>query len=253
MKVLLFPFRVIYLIYALLTFLLLMLLVVPFVLVGSLMGKIHGGNFIYKACMFWGISWFYLIGIRHKNYYEVPHHKKTHYIFVGNHISYIDAAIIVNTIHQPTRVLGKIEMAKLPIFGYIYRNAIVTVDRSSSENRAKSVRILKSVVSKDISIFIFPEGTFNMGNTALKDFYDGAFRIAIETQTPIKPILFLDGLNRMHYKSIFSLCPGNSRSIFLDEISVAGYTANDVDLLKKKVYDIMEEKLIKYKASWIIK
>lgn len=251
MKVLFFPLRVVYLVYAVLTFLLLMLLVLPFVLVGSLFGKIHGGNFIYRACMFWGIAWFYLIGIRHQNYYEVPHHKKEHFIFVGNHISYIDAAIIVNTIHQPTRVLGKVEMAKIPIFGYIYRSAIVTVDRSNAANRAKSVRILTSVVNKDISIFIFPEGTFNMTHNALKEFYDGAFRIAIETQTPVKPVLFLDGYDRMNYRSLFSLRPGISRSVFLEAIPVAGYTSEEVDLLKQKVYDVMESKLKKYKASWI--
>jgi 1-acyl-sn-glycerol-3-phosphate acyltransferase len=39
---------------------------------------------------------------------------------------------------------------------------------------------------------MFPEGTFNETNAPLKDFYDGAFRIAIETKTAVKPVLFLD-------------------------------------------------------------
>ncbi len=38
---------------------------------------------------------------------------------------------------------------------------------------------------------VFPEGTFNMTTEPLKEFYDGAFRVAIETQTPVKPVLFL--------------------------------------------------------------
>ncbi len=247
----LLPFRILYLVYACVLFVAIMILVVPIVMVASLFGKIRGGNFIYKVCMAWGDIWFFLIGIRCRNLYEAPHDKSRHFIFVANHISYLDAPAIVKVIRQPTRVLGKVEMAKIPIFGYIYRNAVVTVDRSSPENRSRSVQILKRTVEKGISIFIFPEGTFNMGTTALKDFYDGAFRIAIETQTPIKPVLFLDTFDRMHYSSIFSLSPGINRAVFLDEIAVDGYTINELDHLKKLVYDRMQERLIFYNAKWI--
>ncbi len=251
MRQFLLPFRYLYVIYALLMFVVLMLIVLPFVVVGSFFGKIKGGNIIFKICGIWGDLWFFFIGIRHRNLFEVPHDKKKHYIFVANHISYLDAPIIVKTMRQPIRVLGKIEMSKIPLFGFIYRNAIVTVDRSNAENRARSVRILKSVVNKGISIFLFPEGTFNLTAEPLRDFFDGAFRIAIESQIPIKPVLFLDGYDRMHYKSLFSLNPGRSRSVFLDEIAVEGLTLNDVETLKQKVFDIMGKKLRHYKAGWL--
>lgn len=251
MRQFLLPFRYLYVIYALLIFVVLMLIVLPFVVVGSFFGKIRGGNIIFKICGIWGDLWFFFIGISHRNLFEIPHDKKKHYIFVANHISYLDAPIIVKTMRQPIRVLGKIEMSKIPLFGFIYRNAIVTVDRSNAENRARSVRILKSVVNKGISIFLFPEGTFNLTAEPLRDFYDGAFRIAIESQIPIKPVLFLDGYDRMHYKSLFSLNPGRSRSVFLDEIAVEGLTLNDVEMLKQKVFDIMGKKLRHYKAGWL--
>jgi 1-acyl-sn-glycerol-3-phosphate acyltransferase len=245
------PFRLLYVVYSLTIFVVLMLLVVPFVVAGSFFGKIRGGNFIYRMCTFWGDAWFLLIGIRHKNLYETPHDKSKQYIFVANHISYLDAPVIVITLRQPVRVLGKIEMAKVPVFGFIYRNAIVTVDRSNAEKRAKSVRTMKSVIKKGISIFIFPEGTFNETHQPVKEFYDGAFRIAIETQMPIKPVLFLDAYTRMHYKSLLSLNPGRSRSVFLEEIPVTGLTNNDLPKLKQQVFDIMEKKLKEYKAGWI--
>ena len=98
---------------------------------------------------------------------------------------------------------------------------------------------------------IFPEGTYNMTNKPLKEFYDGAFRVAIETQTPVKPVLFLDTYSRMHYNSIFSMTPGKCRIVYLDEIPVAGLKAGDVQSLKQKVYATMEKKLIEYKAAWI--
>jgi len=55
----------------------------------------------------------------------------------------------------------------------------------------------------------------------------------------------------MHYKSIFTLSPGRSRAIYLEEISVEGLTLDDLPFLKKKVYDLMESKLIAYQVSWI--
>ena len=142
-------------------------------------------------------------------------------------------------------------MATVPVFGFIYKYAVVRVDRSNAENRAKSVRNMKSILLKGISIIVFPEGTFNLTHQPLKDFYDGAFRVAIETQMPIKPMLFLDAYDRMHHKSIFSLTPGKNRVVYLDEVPVEGLTQQDLPALKKKVYDLMDTKLREYKASWI--
>jgi 1-acyl-sn-glycerol-3-phosphate acyltransferase len=251
MKFLLYPLRIVYCLYAIILFIFLMLCVIPFVIGGSFFGKIKGGNFIYKVCSLWADIWYFLIGIYHRNIYKVSHKKSQQYIFVANHISYLDAPVIVKSLRQPVRVLGKVEFSNVPVFGYIYRKAIVTVDRSSPGNRANSVRILKSVLKRNISIFIFPEGTFNETHKPLKEFFDGAFRIAIETQTPIKPLLFLDAYDRMHYRSMLSLNPGRSTTVFLDDIPVEGYTLKDVQALKQKVYDIMEAKLIEYKAKWI--
>ena len=167
----------------------------------------------------------------------------TQYVYVANHISYLDAAIIVKAFRKPVRPLGKSDMARVPVFGFIYRSVIVTVDRSNALNRAKSVRRLKAVLRKGISIFFFPEGTFNMTGQPLKKFYDGAFRIAIETKTPIKPILFIDSFKRMHYRHLFTLNPGINRVIHLPEIPVAGYELADLDQLKEHVYGKMEDEL----------
>ena len=191
-----------------------------------------------------------MIFIWHKRIYETPHDKKRSYIFLSNHISYLDAAIIVKAYRQPIRPLGKVEMSKVPVFGFIYKNAIVTVDRSSAPNRAKSVLILKSLIKKGISVLVFPEGTFNMTTAPLKDFYDGAFRLAIETQTPVKPVLFLDAYRRMPYENLFLMTPGRNRILYLEEIPVTGYAPGDVEKLKQEVFVIMEKKLREYDAAW---
>jgi len=235
-------------VYALLTFILLMFIVLPFVLLSLLFGKVRGGNMIYQLCRFWGISWYFLVGVIHKEIYERPHDRSRQYIFVANHISYMDIPAIVLIAHQPIRVLGKYEMVKVPVFGWIYRAAVILVDRRDSDTRSRSVRALKAALKHHISIFIFPEGTFNETKEPLKDFYDGAFRIAIETQTPIKPILLVDTLDRMHYRGIFELTPGLSRVVYLEEIPVTGLTLKNIQSLKQQVYGIMENGLRRYRS-----
>jgi 1-acyl-sn-glycerol-3-phosphate acyltransferase len=251
MHYLLRPFQWLYCIYALVLFVGIMLIFFPFMLVASLFGRVKGGNMIYRLCMLWGDIWFFLIFIYHRNYYEQPLDKNKQYIFVGNHISFLDAPLIVKTIRRPIRALGKTEMGKVPVFGFIYKYAVVRVDRSSADNRAKSVRNMKSILKRGISIVVFPEGTFNMTPNPLKGFYDGAFRVAIEAQMPIKPFVSLDSYDRMHYRSLFSLTPGKNRAVFLEEVPVAGLTQQDLPALKQKVYDLMDRKLREYKATWI--
>jgi len=242
------PLQWIYSIYALVVFVAIMLLIFPFVIIASFFGRIKGGNMILRLCMLWADLWFFLIFIYVRRIYQAPHEKGKPYIFVANHISYLDAPIIVKAWRQPVRPLGKVEMGRIPFFGFIYRNAIVTVDRSSPENRHESISILKRIIKRGISVVVFPEGTFNTTDKPLKDFYDGAFRVAVETQTPVKPVIFLDAFDRMHYRSIFSLTPGRCRIVYLEEIPVEGL---EVQELKERVYAAMEKTLLAYKARWI--
>lgn len=252
MKILIGLWKFIFTLYGFICFVAGLLLIFPFVIVASFYGKIKGGNFIYKICRYWADAVVFLCGIFHTNIYESPHNSYKPYVFVFNHVSYMDIPVLMKTIRkQHFRILGKAEMTHIPLFGFVYRQVVVLVDRNNAEKRAKSLLQLKSIIKKNISVVIAPEGTFNTSDQPLKEFYDGAFKIAILTQTPIKPILFLDDYDRLNPQSIFSLTPGRTRAVYLDEVSVEGFTTNDVKMLKEKVYKIMEQKLIYYNASWI--
>jgi 1-acyl-sn-glycerol-3-phosphate acyltransferase len=244
--------RPIFTFYVFIVFVAFLLLIFPLVIIASFFGKIKGGNFIYMLCRLWSHVVFFMANIWVKRIYEAPIDASKQYVFVFNHISYLDIPVIMKALPEyHFRVLGKAELAKIPIFGFLYKNAVVSVDRSDAANRAKSVLQLKAILRKGISIVVSPEGTFNMTHKPLKEFYDGAFRVAIETQTPIKPMLFLDAYDRLNYKSIFSLNAGKCRIVYLDEVKVEGLTIDDVKALKETVYKKMEEALVRYKASWI--
>ena len=240
--------------YALIWFALFTLIAFPLVIIFSFFGRLRGGNLICSMAKVWADIWYFLIGIRHKNIYESPYDPSRNYIFVVNHISYMDIPCLFKTIRrQPFRVLGKEETRKIPVFGFIYSRGAVLVDRSDPNKRAQSVRELKKLLRRHISICIFPEGTFNETGKPLKRFYDGAFRISIETQTPVKPILFLDNYSIMNYRRLFSLKPHPSRSVFLDEISPEGFNLTEVGQFRQKVFAIMEDKLKEHRAAWIEK
>lgn len=246
------PLWWLYCLYALLLFVVGMLCVLPFVAIYSLQDETTGGDRIYKVCRYWDSAWLKLVGIRPVNIYGSKPDPAKRYVFISNHISYLDIPMILQAVRRNNfRILGKAEMKRIPLFGYIYSRAVVLVDRTTAIGRSRSVRELKSMLAIDRSVFIFPEGTFNETGRPLKAFYDGAFRIAIETQTPLQPILFIDTFDRLHYSSLFSLRPGITRAIFLPEIPVQGMTVEDLPVLKQLAFDRMEEGLIRYRASWI--
>jgi len=160
----------------------------------------------------------------------------------------MDIPPIVQLKHQPIRALGKFESSKIPIFGWIYKAAVIMVDRSSPTKRAQSLRNLKAALHKKISIFIFPEGTFSMTmQKPLKPFYNGAFKLAIEMRIPIQPILMIDAVDRMHYDSVFSLTPGKNRVVYLPTVDIEQYTDKDLEQLKNDVYQMMDEGLRRYR------
>ena len=239
-------------IYGLMIFLLLMIILFPWFIYAFLQEPVKGGNMIYKISRFWADVFFVMVGIRHWNIYEESHDKAQEYIFVSNHISYLDIPMMMKAIKgQHIRILGKAEMAKIPVFGSIYKRGAVTVDRDSVAARSKSVKKLIAFIHKKISVFICPEGTFNKTHQPLKSFYDGAFKIAIETQKPIRPILFLDTYDRLNYKTILSLTPGKCRAVYLPQTTTEGLYLHDMNNLKKKIFNQMEEALIRYDATWI--
>jgi 1-acyl-sn-glycerol-3-phosphate acyltransferase len=249
MKLMLGFLRFIYCCWAFAWFLVLMFLAFPLVMLSLSFGKVKGGNVIYQICRTWGVIWYFLIGIRYQPVWEASKKIQKQYIFVANHISYLDIPqiLMIAKPGQPLRILGKYEMVKIPIFGWIYKAAVILVDRRNAETRAKSVRALKVAIKNGISIFIFPEGTFNESSDPLKSFFDGAFRIAIETGTPIKPVLLVDTLERLHYRSVFALTPGKNRVVYLDEVPVTGLEMKDIGQLKQKVFDLMEQGLRRYR------
>jgi 1-acyl-sn-glycerol-3-phosphate acyltransferase len=143
------------------------------------------------------------------------------------------------------RPLAKKELKKIPVFGWIAQSAAIIVDRSSGESRKKSMEKLKKALLGGLSILIFAEGTQNRTAAILQPLKDGAFRIAVDTQEPILPIVVV-GAGPLMPPGTLNLKPGTIKVVAAPEIPTAGLGNEDLPLLKKKTHQLMENLIISY-------
>jgi 1-acyl-sn-glycerol-3-phosphate acyltransferase len=226
------------------TFLATILIMLPFIALLGISDSVAARKAIFNIIRGWAIAWLWMIGMPVKVSGRRPQAGK--YIVVANHISYLDTLVIFPAIPGYFRPLGKKEISKIPVIGFIYKQVVIMVDRSNAHSRARSMRLLWRVLNHEGNIIIFPEGTFNETADTLKAFYDGAFRLAINTQTAIFPMVFPDTVHRWHYSAWWKIWPGTNRAVHVDPIEVKGLTMAQLPELKQQVFEAMERELKKY-------
>lgn len=233
-----------YSIYVVVTFLIGLCITFPFFVALSIGNRASTRRLIYVIIRHWSRIWLWVIGMPLR--ISGPRPPQRRYVIVANHISYLDTVVVFPGLPGYFRALGKKEFSKVPVMGFLYRQIVIMVDRSSPQSRAKSMRIMWRVLRNESHIIIFPEGTFNETDKPLKTMYDGAFKLAITSQTPILPIIFPDTVHRWHYSAWWKVWPGRNRAVYMQPIPVDGMTLADVPLLKQRVYDAMEQELSGY-------
>jgi 1-acyl-sn-glycerol-3-phosphate acyltransferase len=139
---------------------------------------------------------------------------------------------------RANKTIAKKSFVYVPLFGWIYQFATVIVDRKNNESRRKSYEEMKRVLNNGLDMLIYPEGTRNKTNNPLKSFYDGAFRLSVDTGKPIVPVVILNTKRILPAKPILFLRPGKIILNILPAISPAGHTSES---LKNLVFDIMAE------------
>ena len=242
MKILQAVASVLYKAWVFLVFTIFMIILLPGIVLPFLLGQ-RFGSIGYAFLWLWSFIFSKLTFIRYKFFGKHNFARGKAYIYVSNHTSFLDIPGLVMLLPGQFRPLAKKELLKIPIFGWIASTAAIIVDRSSPESRKKSIDRLKLFLKKGISILIFAEGTQNRTKNLLQPFHDGAFRIAVDTQQPVLPIVVL-GAGRLMPPGTISLKPGLIRMYVGKEIPTTGLGAKQVKDLKQRTFDAMTEMMV---------
>ena len=110
-------------------------------------------------------------------------------VIVVNHQSNFDLFMLGSVVPRRTVTIGKTSLRWVPIFGQIYWLAgNVLIDRGdATKAKAAMVKTTDALQHQDTSIWVFVEGTRNLGKGMLP-FKKGAFQMAIAAGVPIVPI-----------------------------------------------------------------
>ncbi|MCA1965436.1 MAG: 1-acyl-sn-glycerol-3-phosphate acyltransferase [Flavobacterium sp.] len=242
MKFLKYPLTLLYRIWFYILVLVPIIVMFPFILATILSEKTY--PLFFKIARLW--SKIILIGMGF-NYSiegdEVFEDGKS-YMLVANHTSMTDIMLMLIAVkNHPFVFVGKKELAKIPLFGFIYKRVCILVDRSNSKSRYQVFERAQKRIHQALSICIFPEGGVPEEHIVLDDFKDGAFRIALEHGLPIVPMVFFDNKKRFSY-TFFSGCPGKMRAKIYPIIETKGKTLEDKNALKQQVREIILQPLL---------
>jgi 1-acyl-sn-glycerol-3-phosphate acyltransferase len=233
--------RRIYSVYSLSLFALIFLILLPVFFVLIYTNKRH--TLVFELHRVWAWLYFKLSFIPITKVYSDKLDMSKQYIFCSNHFSYLDIpAIGINKV-RPIFV-GKHSLGKIPLFGYMYRNIHITLDRENLKSRYSAMEKGGKELDKGQNLVIFPEGgIMSKHPPSMARFKDGAFRLAIEKQVPIVPvtipynwiILPDDGKLLLHWH--------RNMVIFHDPIETSSLQMQDMEQLKKQVYEIIDSEL----------
>ncbi len=165
--------------------------------------------------------------------------KEENYIVLCNHNALIDIPVSSPAIPGGNKTIAKIEMAKVPLFGYLYKTGSVLVDRKSDASRKDSYTKMKKVLAMGLHMCIYPEGTRNKTDQPLKSFHSGAFRLAIETGKSIIPGIIFNTKKVLPFNKSYAVIPHPLQIHFLEPINILpGETMIN---LQQRVFDIMSD------------
>jgi 1-acyl-sn-glycerol-3-phosphate acyltransferase len=167
-------------------------------------------------------------------------------IVICNHNSLIDVPVSTPFLPRANKTIAKKSFIYVPLFGWIYQSASVIVDRKNDQSRRTSYESMKRVLGKGLDMLIYPEGTRNKTSAPLKSFYDGAFKLAIETKKPIIPVVLLNTKKILPAYPVMCLKPGKIQMDILAPIPTEGHT---VQSLKQLAFDTMAAHYLKYNPA----
>ena len=167
-----------------------------------------------------------------------PEDPRRPYVAVSNHESYADIFLIS---HFPWEMkwLSKDAVFKIPVMGWLMRMAgDVPIKRGNRDSVLTALAECRKRLQNRVSVMIFPEGT-RAPTAVMLPFKDGAFKLAVETGSPILPIA-VAGTRHCMAKHSFQFRRARAKARVLDPIPVDGLTNADIPALRDRTRQIID-------------
>lgn len=171
-------------------------------------------------------------------------------VIVENHTSYLDIILSALYIHHLALYMGKAELLKAPLFNIFFKKMDIPVNRASRVDAHKAYLATCQAIDDNKSLVIYPEGTIS-NEGKLRPFKNGAFKLAIEKQVPVVPVVNLNNWKLLQNGGFFKSLgrPGLARIIVLDPIETKGMTEENLVDLREKVHTLIQQTLQQYHGS----
>lgn len=171
-------------------------------------------------------------------------------VFVANHTSYLDIVLSTFYIDHLALYMAKVELKKAPLFKIFFDGMDIPVNRRSRVEAHKAFISAGNEIDKGRSLVIYPEGTIsNEGN--LRPFKNGPFKLAIDKQVPIVPIVNLNNWELLQNGGFFKSFgrPGVAKIVVLESIETKGMTDENLVDLREKVHKLINDTLHHYNGT----
>lgn len=220
------------------------LIMFPFLVLSILSER--GYPYFFKMARIWAKTILFGMGFYYKIDKAQEFKPQKNYMFIANHTSMLDIMLMLVTTRKPFVFVGKQELSKIPLFGFFYKRTCILVDRNSSKSKHSVFERAQKRINQGLSICIFPEGKVPDDESIILDeFKNGAFRLAIDHQLTIVPIVFLDNKKRYSY-TIFSGNPGLLRVKILDFIETNNKTKTNLNEVREYSWRKIYEELVAF-------
>jgi 1-acyl-sn-glycerol-3-phosphate acyltransferase len=187
----------------------------------------------------------FLFGIKVEIENQALINPKQQYIFVANHRSYLDPLIAAVANNNFKKYIGKAEVLKIPVLGYVLKTLNVPVQRDNKDSRKWSMSKMHEYLKDGASMVIFPEGTCNTTPHWLKEFKDGAFSLSIQTGIPLA-VYTIIGAGELMPRSSLLIRPGKIKVYWNSVLLPENYSLENVNQMKQDAIDEMTPILKKY-------
>lgn len=162
-------------------------------------------------------------------------------VYVGNHQNTYDIFTVANAVQPNTVSVGKKSLKWAPFFGQVYwLSGNILIDRANKTKAHSTIsQAAQKIKDKQISVWLFPEGTRSRGRGLLK-FKLGAFYTAHMAGVPVLPV----AMSTTHEK--IKLNRWNNGTFIIEYLPPIEVTSDEKAYIRQtadKVHDLMATKI----------